>query len=77
MKSMQQEVKQEADAKARLARLPVTSVLTPTDLAANFAKGIKLDDAKFPKLEARGNFIVWKRDTKAVAKNARRLECSR
>ena len=38
------------------------------DLAGNFAKGIKLDESKFPKLENRTNFIVWKRDTKTTAK---------
>ena len=49
----------------------VPSATTSTyavDLAGNFAKGIKLDESKFPKLENRTNFIVWKRDTKATAK---------
>jgi hypothetical protein len=44
-----------------------TSTYTP-DLAGNFIKGIKLDDSKFPKLENKTNFIIWKRDLKTAAK---------
>ena len=56
-------------AKAALAASAPAPVHTyTTDLAANFAKGIKLDDSKLPKLENKTNFLIWKRDTKTAAK---------
>ena len=56
-------------AKAALAASAPAPVHTYTmDLAANFAKGIKLDDSKLPKLENKTNFLIWKRDTKTAAK---------
>ena len=50
-----------------MAPAATTSTYT-VDLAGNFAKGIKLDESKFPKLENQTNFIVWKRNMKATAK---------
>ena len=73
-KTMIDEVAAEEAAQVALtagAPAVVPSATTSTytvDLAGNFAKGIKLDESKFPKLENRTNFIVWKRDTKATAK---------
>jgi hypothetical protein len=51
---------------ALAAGLPVVAPAATTstytvDLAGFFAKGIKLDESKFPKLENRTSFIVWKK----------------
>mgnify|MGYP003449427917 FL=1 len=60
-------------AKALLATQPVVASSSSSstyvaDLAGNFMKGVKLDESKFPKLEAKTNYVLWKRDTTTTAK---------
>ena len=55
-------------AKALASTTTTTTSTYTTDLAANFAKGIKLDPTQFPKLENRTNFVIWKRDMTTTTK---------